>query len=290
MYLFKIKMMHPTPIIVHRASLKGLRPTNEDVEISFLNLCDDGTPTNPNYPPIDFFLICDGHGGKEIAEFVGHRLQHHLVNNKRTYPIDKKNVNKIFDYIQNEIATTMLNIGINCGCTALIVIRYMDEKFGESIQTINLGDCRAVISSSGRAIPLTIDHKPIWPNELERIRAVNIKNHTNNKVRFFDGDWRIHDLSVSRAFGDISAKPEVSHIPESFEYRISPYDKFIIMACDGLWDVYQNHDAVNYVQKQILYDKNTNVNIAKKIADHAISKLGSTDNVSVFIIEFNRHN
>ena len=60
------------------------------------------------------------------------------------------------------------------------------------------------------------------------------------------------------------------------------------MACDGLWDVVSNQDAVNFVLMNS-YDKSlkrrikNNVNIAKKLAEYAYNK-GSTDNISVIII------
>ena len=35
---------------------------------------------------------------------------------------------------------------------------------------------------------------------------------------YFDGyDWRIENLSVSRAFGDFDTKPYITHIPQIYK-------------------------------------------------------------------------
>ena len=66
------------------------------------------------------------------------------------------------------------------------------------------------------------------------------------------------------------------------------------MGCDGLWDVIENQDAIDFVLKKcydikggrrILKGKDEKNNIAKKLADFAIKK-GSSDNVSVIIVFF----
>ena len=58
--------------------------------------------------------------------------------------------------------------------------------------------------------------------------------------------------------------------------------KFIVLACDGLWDVLTNQDVVNFINEE-LYKKEKNIDISKKLAEYAISK-GSTDNISIIII------
>ena len=107
------------------------------------------------------------------------------------------------------------------------------------------------------------------------------------------GVYRVANLSVSRAFGDMDAKPYVSHVPEINKRKLSKSDQFIILGCDGVWDVMTNKQAVDFVLNELkhckgklsdnhTYNKN---NIAKKLALEAI-KVGSYDNVSVVIIFF----
>ena len=132
---------------------------------------------------------------------------------------------------------------------------------------------------------LSKDHKPNWPEEAIRIKSLG------GEILFDGYDWRIHDLSVSRAFGDISAEPHVTNMPDIYKYKISCDDKFLIVACDGLWDVFSNQDVANFVLENC-YDIQTNVrinkhiNIAKKLGEFAIAK-GSGDNITIIVVFLN---
>jgi serine/threonine protein phosphatase PrpC len=134
------------------------------------------------------------------------------------------------------------------------------------------------------AIAKTKDHKPNWPEEKERITKLG------GQI-YYDGyDWRIKDLSVSRAFGDNDATPYLTSKPEVFRHRITQSDKFMILACDGLWDVLDNQTAVNLVLSECYNIRtglrnNIKSNIARKLADFALEK-GSTDNITVVIVFF----
>jgi serine/threonine protein phosphatase PrpC len=152
----------------------------------------------------------------------------------------------------------------------------MDRNNNPMLWMVNVGDSRAVLCNNKyEAIPLTIDHKPNSKTEKKRIE--NLGGH----IKFDGVDWRIKDLSLSRAIGDLDTSPYVTHYPEVFRYRLNREDKFVIFACDGLWDVFSNKDAVKFVNN-LLKNKYSG-NIAKKIAEEAIKK-GSYDNVTVNIL------
>jgi serine/threonine protein phosphatase PrpC len=94
---------------------------------------------------------------------------------------------------------------------------------------------------------------------------------------------------VSRAFGDLDCK-YISQEPSIYNYELDN-DKFIILGCDGIWDVLSCQDAVDFVMENIIIEKklenkgekSKNNNIAYKLADYALQK-GSQDNLSVIII------
>lgn len=287
-------------INLHATTQQGRRESNEDVELFRLNLSTRAKPIDNRLAPIDFFIICDGHGGSRVAELVAPKLRKIFTRKDADYPIRQNEICKIFDIIQGELENNFRNESSQCGCTSLILIRYADKVGKENIQVINLGDCRAVMSRNGLAIPLTKDHKPFWPDEKIRINNVNKSYSIDYPIHFDAGDWRIHDLSVSRSFGDIDATPHVTHIPECFNYPLSKKDEFIVLACDGLWDVMQNHEVINFIRDHI---NNNNIEfydiygrypspevrsskcIARKLASYAIAR-GSTDNISIFILFF----
>lgn len=287
-------------IALHKISLCGLRESNEDTEKFLFNLRRNGYPKNIKYAPIDFFSICDGHGGAEVSNYIIPILSNYLTDIQLKYPLSDDIIKKIYNNIQNLLIKHEDDIAKMCGSTAIVAIRYLNNYSKECVQIINLGDCRAVLSRNGLAIPLCKDHKPHWPDEKKRIDIIN-KDHKPVKTIYFDyGAWRIGDLSVSRSFGDLDNTPYVSHIPDIYNYQLYADDEFIIIACDGLWDTVDNQEAVNFVKDHIMDNNLENYitasyspkllekskNIAKKLAYYALS-LGSTDNISIYIIIFN---
>lgn len=260
---------------IHSISLKGRRDQNEDTH----NIITNANGKNSNIKNVNFFSIYDGHGGKQVSAYLRDNLYKYFLDKTCIYPLKKSYVNTVYSKIQKDLSAT--SYAQYTGSTALIIIMFRHNK-SSYINILNLGDCRCIIGRDNIAIPLTKDHKPSWPEEQARIESLG------GKITFDGYDWRIKDLSVSRAFGDIDASPYVTHKPELFRYKLEQNDKFIVMACDGLWDVVSNQDAVNFVLMNS-YDKSlkrrikNNVNIAKKLAEYAYNK-GSTDNISIIII------
>lgn len=286
----------------HIISKCGRRENNEDVERYRMNLHPDGFIVNPKYAPGDFFLICDGHGGDAVAKYVAPVLEKFLMEKSKRYPLKVEYINAVYNYIQKSLKNHPENISKHCGCTALAVIIYFDNNNKRFAQIINSGDCRAIMSKDGLANPLSIDHKPSWPDEKQRIDRVNKIYATKKKVTFIDHDFRIGDLSVSRSFGDLDNTPHVTHIPEIYNYEIDETVEFIVMACDGVWDVLRNEEVVNFVRDHknenhidlyniphiYPFEKLINpYNIAEKLANYAIAR-GSTDNISIIIIFFDK--
>jgi serine/threonine protein phosphatase PrpC len=170
-----------------------------------------------------------------------------------------------------------------CGSTCLAVCHYKDNNNKDNLNIFNTGDSRCVICRNNIGIPLTLDHKPNWPAERCRI------NKLGGSIRKDGSVYRINDLSVSRAFGDLESKKFVDHRPDLFNYKLKKGDKFMIVACDGLWDVMSSQDAVNYVIENC-YDVemnriNHNVNISRKLAQYAID-LQCGDNVTAMVVFF----
>jgi serine/threonine protein phosphatase PrpC len=250
-------------------SLQGRRATQEDQHISVLNI--DGNNNEMN--KINFFGVFDGHGGKKVS--------HYLRNNLPSFFTSKftKYTNQVYDLLQNNLKEKHPRAVEYCGSTACVAIHSKDND-KQYLWVINVGDSRAVLcNKEGKPVQLSTDHKPNLPEEKNRIESLG------GKITFDGVDWRVKTLSLSRAFGDLDCCPFVTHLPHIFKHKISSKDKFLIIACDGLWDALTNQQAVEYVKN--LQTNGFQGNYAKKLADHALEK-GSYDNITVIIYFLNQ--
>ncbi|KAI0406659.1 phosphatase 2C-like domain-containing protein [Xylaria palmicola] len=142
------------------------------------------------------------------------------------------------------------------------------------LYTANVGDARIILCRSGRALRLSYDHKGSDENEGKRIANAGglILNNRVNGV-----------LAVTRALGDTYMKDLVTGHPYTTETVIQPEtDEFIIIACDGLWDVCTDQEAVDLVRGET-----DAVAASKLLVDYALSRF-STDNLSCMIIRFDK--
>jgi len=260
---------------VQAISLKGLRPENEDNHSIIIN----SNAQNKQFKNIDFFAIFDGHGGAAVSEYVKMNLPQYFIDKRIKYPLNKPYVRNVYNYIQQSLHK--YKFSRHCGSTGLVTILYKHNN-NDWLNIMNNGDCRCILCRDNFALPLTKDHKPHWPEEKHRIEQLG------GKIVFDGYDWRISGLSVSRAFGDFDSVPYVTHIPDIYRYMLDKKDKFIVMACDGLWDVLTNDEVVNFVltycfDKSLTKRVNKKINIAKKLAEYALKK-GSTDNITIIVI------
>lgn len=129
-----------------------------------------------------------------------------------------------------------------------------------------------------------------------------------NQQIYRKGPWRLGPLAVSRSLGDKRVRegePLVSAEPEIMMVSVAPGDR-VILACDGVWDVLDTPEVAAYVTKKMalgdsLLQKKHPHFLAKEAMEEAGSttkltlvaralrdkayKKGSTDNISVMIVE-----
>lgn len=95
-------------------------------------------------------------------------------------------------------------------------------------------------SKKVKTTDLSIDHKPMLPNEKKRIQ------NSGGEVRKLEGDvpHRVFvrgrafpGLAMSRALGDAIANAVgVSPEPDIAVVKIDAQDEFVILASDGVWE------------------------------------------------------
>lgn len=124
-------------------------------------------------------------------------------------------------------------------------------NFNELYFKGNVGDSRSIASVRGRVQSLSYDHKPNNELETKRILAA--------------GGWvefnRVNgNLALSRALGDFVFKKNenkkaedqiVTAYPDVDTKDLTSDHEFIILACDGIWDVLSNEEVLEFVRTRI---------------------------------------
>ncbi|KAI8331570.1 phosphatase 2C-like domain-containing protein [Chlamydoabsidia padenii] len=224
-----------------------------------------------NVPRQGFFAIFDGHAGKETAEWCGHNFHRILASClnqfESTTPVPEI-LHKAFLQVDSQVNE---NDGKSSGCTAIVAyVQVKDKK--RTLYTGNVGDARAVLSRQGIALRLSYDHKGSDANEAKRIMELGgfMMNNRVNGV-----------LAVTRSLGDSVMKEFVVGDPYTTTTElVEDQDEFMILACDGLWDVCDDQVAVDLIK-----DIKDPQMASRTLLEHALANF-STDNLSVMVIRF----
>lgn len=147
------------------------------------------------------------------------------------------------------------------------------KRYIPVLYTANVGDSRAVLCRNGQAIRLSYDHKGSDLSEQQRVKDAGgfIMNERVNGM-----------LAITRALGDAELKEYISGRPYTAETIIGPDDEFLILACDGLWDVCGDQQACELVRSC-----NDPQRAATRLVEYGLEN-GSFDNMSVLVVRF-RH-
>ena len=85
---------------------------------------------------------------------------------------------------------------------------------------------------------------------------------------------------LSRAFGDWELKNfGVSNIPHFCKVELNEFDKYVVIASDGVWDVFSDNDIL-----RMSFNVSNSKEFCGKIIQESLRK-GSTDNLSCFVIK-----
>jgi serine/threonine protein phosphatase PrpC len=161
------------------------------------------------------------------------------------------------------------------GSTAVTCI-IKNEGPNKIIYTANAGDSRAVLCRDTKAIRLSKDHKADDPVEVRRIEEAG---------GFVLKQRVCGILAVARSLGDHSLKRFVTGKPFTSSITVGGRQScpFAIIACDGLWDVMSDQDAVDIVLKAM--EQRTEHQASSWLIKEAMNKQ-STDNISVLVVYF----
>ncbi|XP_023681313.2 protein phosphatase 1A isoform X2 [Paramormyrops kingsleyae] len=262
------------------SSMQGWRVEMEDAHTAVV-----GLPNGLN--AWSFFAVYDGHAGSQVARYCCEHLLEHITSN-----LDFRGGGgePSVESVKSGIRTGFLQIDEHM--RAISEKKHGADRSGSTavgvlvsprhIYFINCGDSRALLSRAGRVHFFTQDHKPSNPLEKERIQNAG----GSVMIQRVNGS-----LAVSRALGDFDYKcvhgkgpteQLVSPEPEVYEIERSTADEFIILACDGIWDVMANEELCDFVRSRLEVTEDLE-KVCNEIVDTCLYK-GSRDNMSVVLV------
>ncbi|XP_062084276.1 probable protein phosphatase 2C 49 [Humulus lupulus] len=235
--------------------------------------------------PSAFYGVFDGHGGPEAAAFIKKNAMRIFFEDAKlpqTAEVDEifsgelqNSLRKAFHLADLALADDC-NVNSSSGTTALTAM-----IFGRLLMVANAGDCRAVLCRKGEAIDMSQDHRPIHPPERRRVEELG---------GYIDDGYLNGVLSVSRALGDWDMKfprgspsPLISE-PEFQQIILTEDDEFLIMGCDGIWDVMSSQHAVSLVRRGLRRHDDPN-QCARDLVMEAL-RLSTFDNLTVIVVCF----
>ncbi|KAK8654413.1 hypothetical protein V6N13_128381 [Hibiscus sabdariffa] len=235
--------------------------------------------------PSAFYGVFDGHGGPEAAAYMRRnalRLFFEDANFPQSCEVDDDFLEGVENSIRKSFLLADLALADDCtvnsssGTTALTAL-----IFGRLLMVANAGDCRAVLCRKGEAIDMSEDHRPIYPSERRRVEELG---------GFIDDGYLNGVLSVSRALGDWdmkfpkgSSSPLIAE-PEFRQVVLTEDDEFLIIGCDGIWDVMSSQHAVSIVRRGLRRHDDPE-QCARDLVMEALRR-NTFDNLTVIVVCF----
>lgn len=265
---------------VGASGMQGWRRGMEDAHTCILSL--DGAP-----PGFAFFGVFDGHCGRNIANFCGENLYKRIVRDPAFLAADYPEafVNGYLGVDEDILKDENLK-NDNSGCTAVVALVTPTH-----IYCGNAGDSRCVLSQDGKAIPLSQDHKPTLETEQKRIQ----------KAGAWVSSGRVNgNLALSRAIGDFEFKQNkdipaseqaITAKPDVVVHQITEEDEFLVLACDGIWDVMSNDELVAFVRQRLTETQDLAL-ICENVFDRCLAPSApglGCDNMTMILVLFNKN-
>ena len=245
-------------------NINGLEKTDQDTPLIYLNV--------GGIEGFNIFGVLDGHG--DHGHFVSQFLKNYFVNKMKAYVdnlvlitpymsaediyinLKASNFSFVVDLFlnaDNELSTQnnfdYILSGTTCNLIFQINSHLIDFNVGDSRSILieDLGDYTTEIIQ-----PLSVDHKPDIPGELERIqsyggdvhRLQDIFGNELGPLRVFKLGSSYPGLAMSRSLGDLQAKEcGVISTPQVIEYEINSNSKFFVVCSDGIWEFMTNEQV-----------------------------------------------
>ena len=240
----------------------GKTKTDQDTPLVHLNVGD--------IPGFNLFGVLDGHGpdGHHVSRFlrdyfikkmIGYAdycKQKGLNTPEKIYEELKKTkfayIYDTFQQADTELSKQKFDFHFS-GTTCNLAL-----QLKRNLISANVGDSRSILvydkgdSKNQGILPLSRDHKPDLPGEINRIishggTVDQIKDSEGNKVgpqRVWKAGQNYPGLAMSRSLGDFEAKAcGVISTPEIIEQVLNKSCKYLVICSDGVWEFIQNEQV-----------------------------------------------
>ncbi len=220
--------------------------------------------------------VYDGHSGKGAAILAAEMVTPHVLASLKQARVEAAEATPDFLALLRDafLATDryITDRGVEGG-TAAATLHIVNDIFFAA----NVGDSRVVIGAGRDGVQLTLDHKPDVIAERSRIESLGgwVSSAAVARVQGI--------LAMSRALGDTQLKPYVSAEPRIVQGLLGIENDYAVIACDGVWDVLTPRDAIRIARESVQAQ-----NAAERIVAEALA-CGSTDNVTVIVVDLRRH-
>jgi serine/threonine protein phosphatase PrpC len=218
-----------------------------------------------------FFAVYDGHGGRGVVDYLKRNLERN-VKTELECERENRGVEEclISAYLISDIETSRENLLLSGSTAATCLV--LNENSQRVLYAANVGDTRAVLSRGGIATRLTFDHKASEQAEIKRIETAG---------GFVRSKRVLGVLTVTRSFGDHTMKNLVLARPYTSRVKLMPEDDILLIACDGVWDVFSDQEAIDFVRRAVGQGVD---NVADALVKQCLER-GTTDNVTVLVVE-----
>jgi protein phosphatase 1B len=236
------------------SSMQGWRVEMEDAHTAIIQLPGE-------LKAWSFFAVFDGHAGDKVSAYCAEQLVLAITGHENFKgSIKTENGQKMLDNVSQGIKAGFLALDEKMRKEMPEIVSGEDKSGSTVVCTMispnyfffaNCGDSRAILCRDGKVAFTTMDHKPFHPEEKERIQNAG----GSVMIQRVNGC-----LAVSRALGDFEYKNVegkgpteqlVSPEPEIFIEKRSPKDEFIVLACDGIYDVISNEELCDFVRDRL---------------------------------------
>uniref|UniRef100_A0A8C6SGF0 Protein phosphatase, Mg2+/Mn2+ dependent, 1Nb (putative) n=1 Tax=Neogobius melanostomus TaxID=47308 RepID=A0A8C6SGF0_9GOBI len=212
-----------------------------------------------------FFAVFDGHAGNTAAQYCSQHLLGNLLTTGGVGPEDdpekvKESIIEGFLQTDKHLQTVARREGWERGGTT-VVATLISPYY---IYFANCGDSRAMLCRSGQVCFSTSDHKPYCPLEKERI----------------EGAGGPYKGAENRTPSEQMVSPE----PEVCVLERSSADEFLVLACDGVWDIISNEELCAFIHNRLQVCTDLR-DVCAQVIDLCLYK-GSLDNISIIVLCF----